>query len=590
MSRKTIVVVIFVLFCLSSIQHHYHLDAAEALTETNGTVLLQPSKATILNIPATSHTILLLRNISSSSAYLICQIHTQFQNLTLSLTPYHNQSQYVTGHGGMGVVTVLQPDQMEVTWHLFSNQSDSVRALVYVTPLTADDPLPGGCNVEYDLEYDPELHLRSSMPLTSTVLFQWASVGFSRSYLPPNCEYSVPQVTLEYKVYVRYNSGNDFSEDAYFDAVQSMITAGDLNDHGFYLQTVDFSLDSKSQITTASYDNQGAIYNVMVTQTKKTTGSKTAAAYIPRVFYTCDLLSTGNDKCGKTDVAAVILATFGGIIGVFLCFLGHRFFKIENFLFGFLAFGLIFYQVMAISTSESEIGNLSVAALFGIIGGCLYLLCWWYLGFPLLSVLMNGLVAGYLISSIIFYTPFGNLPYWDTQFNYGMTFTCGVLIVPVIILCFTRVLNILSCTFVGSYGVILAIDVYINGGLKFIIVNSLRHAVHQYYLKIVITGPFTTNEIILVVVWFTLFICGTVFQLVRERKRAPFPPSPRQSHQRDAFPRLRRYQSSGEREPLLNTSNSRQYGTVYLIHNTADDYEDNEEVNRISDTEKPGPV
>ncbi|KAK3591855.1 hypothetical protein CHS0354_005055 [Potamilus streckersoni] len=441
MSHKISVVIISVLLFLSCIQHHYHLDAAEAVTETNGTVVLQPSKATILNIPATSHILLLLRNISSSTAYLICQIHTQFQNLTLSLTPYHDQSQYVTGHGGMGVVTVLTPDQTEVTWHLFSNQSNSVRALVYVTPLTAYDPLPGGCNIEYDLENDPELHLQSSTPLTSNVLFQWANVGFSRSDSPPNCEFSVPQITLEYSVYVRFISGNDFSEDAYIDAVQSMITVGNLKDHGFYLQTVDFNINSKSFLTMASYDNQGAVYNVMVIQTNKTTGRKTAAAYIPRVFYTCNLQSTGNDKCGKRDVAAVILATLGGIIGVFLCFLGHRFFKIENFIFGFLGFGLIFYQVMAISTSMSEIGNLSVAALFGIIGGCLFLLCWWYMGFPVLSVLMIGLVAGYLISSIIFYTPFGNLSYWNTPFNYGMTFTGGLMIVPVIILSFTRVVT-----------------------------------------------------------------------------------------------------------------------------------------------------
>lgn len=50
---------------------------------------------------------------------------------------------------------------------------------------------------------------------------------------------------------------------------------------------------------------------------------------------------------------------------------------------------------------------LAIAAGIGVIGGVVWLLVWWKLTFPSLSVLVPGLCAGYLVSSIVFFTPFG---------------------------------------------------------------------------------------------------------------------------------------------------------------------------------------
>lgn len=61
-------------------------------------------------------------------------------------------------------------------------------------------------------------------------------------------------------------------------------------------------------------------------------------------------------------------------------------------------------------------------------------------------------------------------------------------------------------------------------------------------------------EIILTVIWILLAISGVTFQLIRERKKAPFPPCPRRHS--DGFEHLRRLLhrnegSSAETEPLI---------------------------------------
>ena len=54
-------------------------------------------------------------------------------------------------------------------------------------------------------------------------------------------------------------------------------------------------------------------------------------------------------------------------------------------------------------------------------------------------------------------------------------------------------LNIVSCAVVGAYGFILALDVYVGSGMKYIVINSLRHGTDVEYVKVLVTGPFTTK-------------------------------------------------------------------------------------------------
>lgn len=54
-------------------------------------------------------------------------------------------------------------------------------------------------------------------------------------------------------------------------------------------------------------------------------------------------------------------------------------------------------------------------------------------------------------------------------------------------------LNIISCAFIGSFLTTLAVDVWINSGLKYIVINTFRHAYNSEYLNVVVTGPFNSK-------------------------------------------------------------------------------------------------
>ena len=97
------------------------------------------------------------------------------------------------------------------------------------------DPLPGGCNLEFNLELDPNLPLVTK-PNIASLEFQYANVppptNTRRPPPVPLCENSTLQSQLTYTLYVYYLQGGDFSEDSYFDAVRSMMTVSQVQKHG----------------------------------------------------------------------------------------------------------------------------------------------------------------------------------------------------------------------------------------------------------------------------------------------------------------------------------------------------------------------
>lgn len=80
---------------------------------------------------------MVVRNLSVDISYVTCQIHSQTKNLTLSSTPTPGVGKSITGVD-LGMVTVLEANQTEVTWYIMSNQSQDVQALVAVFPMSGN--------------------------------------------------------------------------------------------------------------------------------------------------------------------------------------------------------------------------------------------------------------------------------------------------------------------------------------------------------------------------------------------------------------------------------------------------------------------
>lgn len=102
----------------------------------NSSIDIEPNQPILVNINQLNTTVV-VRNLSVDISYVTCQIHSQTKNLTLSSTPTPGVGKSITGVD-LGMVTVLEANQTEVTWYIMSNQSQDVQALVAVFPMSGN--------------------------------------------------------------------------------------------------------------------------------------------------------------------------------------------------------------------------------------------------------------------------------------------------------------------------------------------------------------------------------------------------------------------------------------------------------------------
>lgn len=95
------------------------------------------------------------------------------------------------------------------------------------------------------------------------------------------------------------------------------------------------------------------------------------------------------------------------IVGLIICFRGHRLFSFQMFFFGYLAFAFISFMLFAKTTRLSQDGGILVAVLGGLAGAVLWLFLWYFLAIPALSMILPGLLLGSLLSAILLFTPIG---------------------------------------------------------------------------------------------------------------------------------------------------------------------------------------
>ncbi|XP_050409812.1 transmembrane 7 superfamily member 3 [Patella vulgata] len=519
------------------------------LAVTKGDVDLTEGKVT--SVKLTNGTSRLVHNVDKTGiSFIIIEVHSQTNNLTLSWKNTFTQDSTARGRN-VGVMTPYSSPG-NIYWFIKTDEVDSVNVLLLVKYLKINDPIPGGCNQILNLENDPNM-LLSYTDYWTSVRFQWANID-----TVSECESSLMQKQLEYDVYVYFVKEAKLDEKYFLDAMKKMIGVENIIANGRKVMSLTNDMKTKSNFTLSSINGQGGIYGVVV----KNTRLNTVASYVSVASYGCNLT---NQTC-EIDVedAEYVIGALCFLVGVGLCFFGHKFLKTEFFVFGFLAWTIISFVLLTLYTGIDPVLVLTMSCIIGIAGGGICVLFWWYWGIPILSVLIVGFVGGFLFSAVLFFTPFGNLDVWNTELNYWMAFTCALLIYPLVLLCFTKTLNILTCAFVGSYLICIIIDYLLHTTLKLIILNTINHAIIDGYEKIKVVTPFDINDIIMVVTWAVLCIVGTAIQFNLTKGHAPFPPCPRAQRRRrleQARNRQRAMdQFDNERQPLI-CERPRQYNT-----------------------------
>uniref|UniRef100_A0A8P4GEM2 Transmembrane 7 superfamily member 3 n=1 Tax=Dicentrarchus labrax TaxID=13489 RepID=A0A8P4GEM2_DICLA len=417
-------------------------------------------------------------------AFITLQFHTQHRNATLSYTRMPGLGLSLTAVDS-GLLSALLPSQVSLSLFLSSPDGETVAGTGVILPYSSTDPVPGACNMEFNLDIDPNVYIHYNLYET-TIRFAPANLGYERGVAPPACDQSTEGNTrwrLQYDVYQYFLPENDLSERSLFTAIQTVADIQGMMENGKRVMTL-----SSSDLSTAVFNSipgQGVIYSVIVRDPLL----NTSASYVPVHTYACSFASTldGCQTLGK--VSTKIFFTIAGLAGLFVCFCGHRFFKCELFCMGF-SFAAFFFFVLITRTTGLDYNIcLALSAVIGVVGGVLLVMSWWRFGSVMACIIVVGLMLGFLIASTVLFTP-------------------------------------LAKHLKLTYAVILAVNAYIYTSLSYITMNILKRFLNNNFSAMFTDVPFQTIDYVMITVWVVLGVSGIVLQLYRERSRPFFPPSP----------------------------------------------------------------
>ncbi|KAI1883864.1 hypothetical protein AGOR_G00236420 [Albula goreensis] len=469
-----------------------------------------------VTVPRNSTVQALVSRIPRDITHITLQFHTQHLNATLSYTQIPSLSSSHTSVDS-GLLSPLQPQQTSLTWYLLSPDGDPVGGTGVILPYRSTDPVPGGCNQQSDLSIDPNVHLHYNL-FETNVHFALANVGYARGATPPACD--IAQLRLQYELYQYSLPTGDLSEGTLLHHIQEAASAQSMRDHGTKLLTL--SAAEGTSLSFSSVPGQGVIYSIIV----RDVVLNTSASYIPAHTYSCSFSSTLDGCLTMGKLFTKIFFTFGGVAGLCVCFFGHRYFKCELFCMGFVFAAFVFFILITRTTVLDYNMRLALTSVMGVVGGVLLVLSWWRFGSVMACVVVVGLILGFLVAAIIFYTPLGDLKVFHSGIVFWVTFSCIVLLVPLLFVRWPREGNILACGVAGAYAVVLAVNAYVYTSLSYIALDIMKRFLNTNFSRQLISVPLHDIDFGMMTVWVVLGVSGIVLQLCRERSRPFFPPSP----------------------------------------------------------------
>ncbi|XP_063316389.1 transmembrane 7 superfamily member 3 [Pelmatolapia mariae] len=508
----------FPLLLLLLLQFVYEVEA-----QVENRVIFLPGRFQNVSISQNETVQAVVSTIPSEVSFITLQFHTQHRNATMSYTRMPGLGLSLTAVDS-GLVSALRRDQTSLTLFLSSPDGNTVAGTGVILSYSSTDPVPGACNMEFDLEIDPNIYIHYNLYET-TIRFAPANLGYERDGAPPACDQSTGADTrwrLQYDIYQYFLPENDLSERSLFTGFQAVANKQGMMENGKRVMTLK-STDVSSMVFN-SIPGQGIIYSVIVRDPLL----NTSASYVPAHTYACSFNSTLDSCQTLGKISTKIFFTITGLAGLFVCFFGHRFFKCELFCMGFSFAAFLFFILITRTTELDYDIRLTLSAVLGVVGGIILVMIWWRFGSVVaVVVIVVGLMLGFLLASVVLFTPLGDIDVFrKSDAVFWVTFCCVTLIVPLFFLRWPREGNITTCGIVGAYAVVLAVNAYIYTSLSYITLNILKRLLNNTFSAVFTDVPFQTIDYVMITVWVVLSVCGIVLQLYRERSRPFFPPSP----------------------------------------------------------------
>lgn len=394
------------------------------------------------------------------------------------------------------------------TFYVMNPNPENVTVMYAIVAYGAYSPIPGGCNMEFEVEIAPFLKVSYSDAMVE--------VTAQPAVLPGR---SCALDMVSYDVYRLYIPEKDFSAEAYFLSIQSMLTPNDIISYGSVSPVPTYG--SIMRRLYSLYAGTGSVYVVLA---HSLSGS---SAYVPAVTYGCSAIYF-TDSCSvlSTTFSKVLCATVL-FLGLFTCFYGYMFFRTVLFLAGFMLGSLVAYIGLVQLATLPFGSSVTLSCVVGIGAGASFLFFWWMSGIPVMAIIWLVTPLGFLAASLAFFVGLGDMQFAQMDLDFWLTFVLVVLSMLALMLPLQQNACIASCAVVGAYAFVVPIDHYLGANLKYIVINTLRRASVPGFSLAVIQPPFETTDGLLALLWFLMAVIGTRVQQIRQANRSPFPPSSR---------------------------------------------------------------
>lgn len=447
--------------------------------------------------------------------FLILQAHSQYRNNTISTQQYTKYGKsYESLHSGL-IKRKQNNFDKNMVIYVKSSDYDYLKALLMAVPVSRNHPIPGGCCLTCALENDPNLYV--SYDRYKTILrFQRASRYYS-SRTSPDCDRSEKPGTYDliYSVYFMYLKENDYSEENLFNSLYDMSTPEGIKSKGTLLIT----LESKSTlfVELETVFAQGIVFNVIVTD--KSSGSDLETAYVPTALYACSFTSSNNspDNCNvRGSTTVLVFSLVFGVLGFVLSIAGFKLFRLYVFSCGTGFYWFLIFIIMSRFLNpayENPNGTLIVSFMLAILGGGFTLFLYAFTrSFYFIVVPKLCLFYGFFISSILFYTPFGQLEIWHADYQFILGFTFIGLMFSLIGLCHPKAMCYLSSSMMGSYALIMVPNYFLRANMQYIILTVVNHVIIPKFGYLYFHRIYSTNEYMLTGAWVLAFLLGFIIQ------------------------------------------------------------------------------
>jgi hypothetical protein len=457
----------------------------------------------------------------------IFQAHSQYQTLYISNSLNFLYDQTAIG-SDVGLWREITSDDLtfylKISMDFNSTTAQNISILVAVTTIENESPIPGACNLVSAIETDPNLQIGFTQ-YTTNVTFQDGNLGYNASSNSPilQCtqqihkEYAFKQ--LSYVIYRLLVSSGDYNVDILFDKLEQIIKGS--FDTIESLPHVSKDAGKVKTITFDTFEGDSTIYVVKVTSLINGRSS----LYVPVTTYACSFDASGTCSI-PVSLADMIISPIIGLFGFFLCLAAHRLFHFEVVIFTWIIMTLALYMLIFALLPVSHEVLVSLSAVGGIIISLLLFVFWFFTGWYLPFVFLFVASAGFLLTAVLFFTPFSTITaLWTINYIYALFFICVMVLLLIPAVIFPRPMNIFASSIVGGYLVIYCIGAFVSTSLDEIVLRVVKIVAFSDYLSTSEAFTFQFNDIILSAVWVSLLVIGLIIQSLLAIKRDPFPKS-----------------------------------------------------------------